>query len=91
MTEEKKKKLKCLDFIVPIRSTTERGGERVKKKKNPKRIYRTSQNTRTTDVFLESLLSESFPSLGVTVHFTSLGCPPTLCWSLDLLCGQLRF
>jgi len=33
--------------------------------------------------------AESFPSLGVTVHFTSLGCPPTLCWSLDLLWGQL--
>ena len=28
--------------------------------------------------FLESLLSESFPSLGVTVHLTSLGCPQTL-------------
>ena len=23
-------------------------------------------------------MSESFPSLGVTVHLTSLGCPPTL-------------
>ena len=28
--------------------------------------------------FLESLLSESFPSLGVTVHLTSLGCLPTV-------------
>ena len=27
----------------------------------------------------------------VTVHLTSLGCPPTLFWSLDLLWGQLRF
>ena len=26
-----------------------------------------------------------------TVHLTSLGCPPTLCWSQDLLWGQLRF
>ena len=33
---------------------------------------------RITNVFLESLLSESFPVLGVTVHLTSLGCPPTL-------------
>ena len=32
----------------------------------------------------------SFSSLGVTVHLTSLGCPPTLHWSLDLLWGQLR-
>ena len=30
------------------------------------------------NVFLESLLSQSFPSLGVTVHLTPLGCPPTL-------------
>ena len=62
-----------------------------KQKKKSKRIYRTSQNIRIINVFLESLLSESFPSLGVTVHFSSLGCPPTLCWSLDLLWGQLRF
>ena len=55
-----------------------------------KRIYRTSQNIRI-NAFLESLLSESFPLLGVTVHFTSLGCPLTLCSSLDLLWGQLRF
>ena len=54
------------------------------------RIYRLSQNKRIINVFLESLLSESFPSLGVTVHFTSLGCLLTLCWSLDLMWGQLR-
>ena len=34
---------------------------------------------RIINIFLESLLSESFPLLGVTVHLTSLGCPPTLC------------
>ena len=28
---------------------------------------------------LESLLSEPFPSLGITVHLASLGCPPALC------------
>ena len=50
-----------------------------KQKKKSKRIYRTSQNIRIINVFLESLLSESFPLLGVTVHLTSLGCPPTLC------------
>ena len=33
-----------------------------------KRIYRTSQNISIVNVFLESLLSESFPLLGVTVH-----------------------
>ena len=51
-----------------------RGGE-----KKSKRIYRTSQNIRIVNGCLESLLSESFPSLGVTVPLTSLGCPPTLC------------
>ena len=56
-----------------------------------KRIYRTSQNIRIINIFLESLLSESFPSLGVTVHLTSLECPLKLCWSLDLLWGQLGF
>ena len=59
------------------------------KGKKSKKIYRTSQNVRIVNVFLVSLLSESFPLLGV--HFTSLGCPPTLCWSLDLMWGQFRF
>jgi len=40
---------------------------------------RASQNIRIRNVFLESLLSVSFPSLGVRVHLSSLGCPPTLC------------
>ena len=53
-------------------------------------MYRTSQNIRMINVFLELLLSESFSSLGVTVALTFLGCPLTLCWSLDLLWGQLR-
>ena len=65
------------------------GGSEIKEKKS-KRIYRTSQNMRIINVFLESLLSESFPLLEVTVHLTSLGCPPTLCGSLDLLWRQLR-
>jgi len=50
-----------------------------KKRKKSKRIYRTSQKIRIINVFLESLLSESFPSLGVTVHLIPRGCPPTLC------------
>ena len=55
------------------------GKEKKKKKKKSKRNYKTSQNTRIINVFLESLLSGSFPALAVIVHFTSLGCPPTLC------------
>ena len=50
-----------------------------KKKEKSRRIYRASQNIRIINVFLESLLSESFHLLRVTVHLTSLGCPPTLC------------
>ena len=50
-----------------------------------------SQNIRIRNSFLESLLLEFFPLLGVTIHLTFLRCPPTRCWSLDLLWGQLRF
>ena len=49
-----------------------------KKKKKSQRIYRTSQKIRIINVFLESLLSGSFPMLRVAVHLTSLGCRPTL-------------
>ena len=56
-----------------------------KEKKKFKRNYRTSQNIRIINVFLESLLSESLPSLGVRVHLTPPVCLPTLCWSLHLL------
>ena len=70
-----------MDFSVPIISTTTTEGElkKEKKRKKSKRIYRTSRNIRIINVFLESLLSKSFPLLGVTVHLTSLGGPPTLC------------
>ena len=65
---------------MPIKSTTTTEGARKgKKKKKSKRIYETSQNIRIMNVFVESLLSETFPLLGVTVHFTSLGCSLTLC------------
>ena len=52
-----------------------------RKKKISKRIYRTSQNIRLINVFLESLVSESFALLGVTVtvHLTSPRFPLTLC------------
>ena len=64
---------------MPIKSTTtmeegeSRGGEKVPKE------FTLHINTRIINVFLESLLSESFSSLGITVHFIPLGCPPTLC------------
>ena len=83
MTEKKKKKI--IKSLIRFHSANKvdnynRGGiKKGKKKKKSNRIYRTSQNVKIINVFLESLLSESFPSLGVTVHLTSLGCPPTLC------------
>ena len=61
-------------------------GEVGGQKKKSQRIYRTSQSIRAINVFLESLLSESVPLLGVTVHLTSLGCPPT-CDDLWTCCG----
>ena len=77
VTEKKeKKKLKSLiGFLGANKSitTTERG-ERKKKK----RIYKTSQKIIIINVFLESLLSEFFPTLTITFHLTSIGCPPTL-------------
>ena len=67
---------------MPIKSITTTGrredGKGGKKKKIQKNLKNKS-NIRIINVFLESLLSESFPSLGVTVHLTSLGCPSTLC------------
>ena len=54
--------------------------EEKRRKKISKRIYRTRQNIRLINVFLESLVSESFALLGftVTVHLTSPGVPPTV-------------
>ena len=68
-----------LDFIVPIKWTTTTEGGKRKKEKESKTIYGTSQNIRIINVFLESLLSGSFPFMGVTVHLTPLGHPRTMC------------
>ena len=89
MTEGEKKKLKSLVRFHSANyvSNYNEGGGR----KKSKRIYRTNQNIRIINVFLESLLSESFPSLEVTVQLTTLGSPPTLYGFLDLLWRQLRF
>ena len=62
----KKKKKKFLKSLIKFHSANKidnynKGG---KKKKKSKRIYRSSQNIRIVNVFAESLLSESFPSLG---------------------------
>ena len=76
---------------MPIKLTTATGRKKgEKKKKKSKRIYRTSQKIKIMNGFLESLLLESV-SLWESVYLTSLGCPLTLYWSLDLLWGLLRF
>ena len=75
MTEGNKKKLKSLirfHSANKIDNYNIEGRKRGKKEKKSKRIYRTSQNIRIINAFLESLLSESFSSLGVTVYLTSL-------------------
>ena len=103
MTEESEKLKSLIRFHSANKiDNYNRGGQKKKKKekwgrrwarkskKKSKRIYRTSQN-KNNKFFLELFLSESFLSLGVTVHISSLGCPPIVCWSLDLLWGQLRF
>ena len=66
-----KKKLKSLVRFHSVNKIDNYNREQGERKKKIQRIYRTSQSIRII-VFLESLLSESFPSLGVTVHLTSL-------------------
>ena len=61
VTEEIKKLKGLTGFLVPIKLMTKTEGE--KKRKKSKRIYRTSQKVRIINVFLELLLSESFPML----------------------------
>ena len=56
----------------------EEAKKKEKKRKKSKRIYKTSYKIRIINVFLESLLSEPFSALGITVHLTSLGCFSTL-------------
>ena len=62
------------------------GEAKKKKKKKSKRIYRASENIQIINVFLESLLSESFPSMGVTVHLTYLDALQH-CADLRTCCG----
>ena len=64
---------------MPIKSRTTMvgGGKKIikKEKKSPKKLQNKSKHKNNK---CESPLSESFPSLGVTVHLTSLGFLPTL-------------
>ena len=73
---------------MPIKSTTtieKGGGEKIQKilqnksKDKNKLIIIIFIYKRIINVFLESFLSESFPSLGVTAHLASGGCLLPLC------------
>ena len=75
VTEDKKIK-SLIGFLSANKIDNYKG---VGEEKKSKRIYQTNQKIRIINIFLESLLSESFPSLGVTVPLTSLACPSTLC------------
>ena len=80
MTEKKKKAQKLrVHSANKINNYNRGGGKENKKGKKSKSTEHLCQNIRIINVFLESLLSESFPLLGITVHSTSLGCPLTLC------------
>ena len=79
-----------LKVLIKLTTTTTEGkkvgeGKKKKGKKNPETA---TEQVKIINVFLESLLSSSFPSLDVSVHLASLGCPPTVGWSLDLLWGS---
>jgi len=75
---------------VPIKLISTTVGWGGRKRKNAKESTKQVKNKNSkcsSGVTAIRVLS----SLGVTVYLASLGCPPTLCWSLDLLWGQLRF
>ena len=74
MTEKKNQSLIGFLSANKISNYNRRGINKKKRKqrKKAKKIYRISKKIRKTYVFLESLLSEYFPKLEITVHFTSL-------------------
>jgi len=88
VTEEKgkKKRFKSLIGFLSANKIYNYNGRGGRKKKKSKRIYRTSQKIRIINIFLELLLSESFPALGITVYLTSLGCLQH-CTDLCTCCG----
>ena len=63
-----KKKLKSLTGFLSANIIDNYNRGRKKGNKKSKRICRASQNIRMINAFLESMLSEPFPSLGVTVN-----------------------
>ena len=97
MTEEKKKKIKSSIIFHSANKINNynRGGGRKRKRKKSKRIYRTSQNIRIKNVFLQSLLSRvlsltgthspphlpRMPSNTVLISGPAVGAAQILTWS----------
>ena len=97
MWQEKKLKSseEWLNFIVPIKlTTTAELGEKERKRKKSRRIYRASQNIKIIHVFLESLISvlslagshspphlPRMPSKTVLISGSDLGAAQSLIWS----------
>ena len=69
-------------MLIKVTSTTD---GKNKREKNP-RVCRANENIRKINVFLNQC-SDSFPSLWITVHLTSVGYPPILWWFLGLFGG----
>ena len=61
-----------------------------KKKKKSRTNYQTSQNINIIMCFSQISAVILFLHYESQSTFVSLGCPPALGWSLDLVWGQLR-
>ena len=70
MTEATQQQQQQYQLNLQVQQSREK--EKKKRKKIQKNLQNKSKNK--NNVFLESLLSESFPSLGITVYLTPLGC-----------------
>ena len=91
MTEGENKKLKSLIRFHSANKidSYNRGGKKEKKKRKKSKESTEKSKHKNNKCFSESLLSESFPSLGVTVHLTSPRMPSNTALISDLLWGQL--
>ena len=71
MTEATQQQQQQQQYQLNLQVQQSREKEKKKRKKIQKNLQNKSKNK--NNVFLESLLSESFPSLGITVYLTPLG------------------
>ena len=105
MTEKKKKAQKLrVHSANKINNYNRGGGKENKKGKKSKSTEHLCQNIRIINVFLESLLSESFPLLGsysplhlprrpsitVLISGPAVGAAQILIWSYSSLCSCLQ-